>query len=75
MKRSSPSHGAEVPVGRRKRALSEDDRALWEMVARHVKPLKKKPRPAKLHPSMSAAEPAPAPAAPAGGSAAPGFKM
>jgi DNA-nicking Smr family endonuclease len=29
---------------RRKRALSEEERALWESVARQVKPLRKKPR-------------------------------
>jgi DNA-nicking Smr family endonuclease len=63
MKRPSASHGIEVPNGRRKRGLSEDDRALWEMVAKHVKPLKKKPRVAKLHPPMSAAEPIGPPAA------------
>jgi DNA-nicking Smr family endonuclease len=61
MKRPSASHGVEVTGHRRKRALSEDDRALWEMVAKHVKPLKKKPRVPKLHPPMSAAEPAPVP--------------
>ena len=33
---------------RRKRALSEEERALWESVARQVKPLRKKPRAAKL---------------------------
>ena len=32
---------------RRKRALSEEERALWESVARQVKPLRKKPRAAK----------------------------
>jgi DNA-nicking Smr family endonuclease len=43
--------------------LSEDDRALWETVAKHIKPLKKRPRQLKLHPPMSAAEPAMAPPA------------
>jgi DNA-nicking Smr family endonuclease len=33
---------------RRKRALSEEERALWENVARQIKPLRKKPRAAKL---------------------------
>jgi DNA-nicking Smr family endonuclease len=61
MKRPSPSPGVDIPGHRRKRALSEDDRALWEMVAKQVKPLKKKPRVPKLHPPMSAAEPASAP--------------
>src|SRR5690242_7470835 len=63
MKRPFASHGGEVPGQRRKRALSEDDRALWEMVAKQVKPLKKKPRVPKLHPPMSTAEPASAPPA------------
>ena len=31
---------------------------LWETVAKHVKPLRKKPRPAKPHPPMSVMEPA-----------------
>jgi DNA-nicking Smr family endonuclease len=57
MKRTSSSQGVEVPVSRRKRGLSEDDRALWEIVAKHIKPLKKKPRLAKPHPPMSPAEP------------------
>lgn len=43
--------------GRRKRGLSEEDRALWETIAKHVKPLRKKPRPVKPHPPMSATEP------------------
>jgi DNA-nicking Smr family endonuclease len=38
---------------RRKRGLSEEERALWESVAKQVKPLRKKPRSAKPH----AAEP------------------
>jgi len=32
---------------RRKRSLSEEERALWDSVARQVKPLRKKPRSAK----------------------------
>jgi DNA-nicking Smr family endonuclease len=32
---------------RRKRALSEEERALWESVAKQIKPLRKKPRAAK----------------------------
>ncbi len=32
---------------RRKRTMSEEERALWESVARQVKPLRKKPRAAK----------------------------
>jgi DNA-nicking Smr family endonuclease len=57
MKRPSVSHGGEISGHRRKRGLSDDDRALWEMVAKHVKPLKKKPRLPKLLPAMSTAEP------------------
>ena len=38
----------ELPVApRRKRGLSEEERALWESVARQIKPLRKKPRAAK----------------------------
>jgi DNA-nicking Smr family endonuclease len=33
---------------RRRRNLSEEERALWESVARQVKPLRKKPRPPKV---------------------------
>jgi DNA-nicking Smr family endonuclease len=42
---------------RRKRALSEEERALWESVARQVKPLRKKPRAAKLAVGAPAVEP------------------
>ncbi len=35
------------PSPRRKRALSEEERALWERVAKEIKPLRKKPRSAK----------------------------
>jgi len=46
MKRPPPI--AESPVTpRRRRGLSEEDRALWESVAAQVKPLRKKPRPPK----------------------------
>jgi DNA-nicking Smr family endonuclease len=44
---------------RRKRALSEEERALWESVAKQTRPLRKKPRVAKL----PAAAPDPEPAA------------
>jgi DNA-nicking Smr family endonuclease len=56
--KKTPSLDPAPPLGRRKRGLSEEDRALWETVAKHVKPLRKKPRPAKPHPPMSAPEPA-----------------
>jgi DNA-nicking Smr family endonuclease len=53
------SHDSEPPRGRRKRGLSEDERTLWETVARQVKPLRKKPRPVRPHPPMATAEPQP----------------
>jgi DNA-nicking Smr family endonuclease len=37
----------QVDPPRRKRALSEEERALWDSVAKHTKPLRKKPRLAK----------------------------
>jgi DNA-nicking Smr family endonuclease len=43
-------HGPESAASpRRRRALSEDERALWESVAKQTKPLRKKPRPVKAH--------------------------
>ena len=48
MKRSSSFTDLDAPVPpRRKRGLSEEERALWESVAKQVKPLRKKPRAAK----------------------------
>jgi DNA-nicking Smr family endonuclease len=45
MKRPSPPPILELIVApRRKRALSEEERALWESVAKQFKPLRKKPR-------------------------------
>jgi DNA-nicking Smr family endonuclease len=47
MKRpAKPDLAAETPSPRRRRALSEEERALWESVARQAKPLRK-PRMAK----------------------------
>jgi DNA-nicking Smr family endonuclease len=46
---------------RRKRALSEEERTLWESVAKQTKPLRKKPRAAK--PSATALDPESAAAA------------
>ncbi|XUM24747.1 Smr/MutS family protein [Bradyrhizobium oligotrophicum S58] len=46
-------------AARRKRGLSEDERTLWETVARQVKPLRKKPRPVRPHPPMTTSEPQP----------------
>jgi DNA-nicking Smr family endonuclease len=65
MKRSTPFAGLDVPLSRRRRALSEEERSLWESVAKQVKPLRKKPRAPKPHaaePKQSA--PAPSKAAP-----------
>jgi DNA-nicking Smr family endonuclease len=45
---------------RRKRALSEEEHALWESVAKQIKPLRKKPRAAK---APTAPDPQPAAAA------------
>jgi DNA-nicking Smr family endonuclease len=65
MKRSSFSM-PEPPASPRKRHLSEEERALWESVARQVKPLRKKPRvgkgamaPAAEPPARPAASPRP----------------
>ena len=41
---------------RRKRGLSEEERALWESVAKQTKPLRKKPRAAKAEAAVLAAE-------------------
>jgi DNA-nicking Smr family endonuclease len=45
---STPIPESSAPP-RRKRSLSEEERALWESVAKQTKPLRKKPRPAKAH--------------------------
>ena len=47
MKRSSTPIPELPPPPRRKRGLSEEERALWESVAKQIKPLRKKPRAAK----------------------------
>jgi DNA-nicking Smr family endonuclease len=60
MKRSISFAGLDVPISRRKRALSEEERSLWESVAKQVKPLRKKPRAPKQH----SAEPKPSTPAP-----------
>ncbi|MDU6376150.1 MAG: DNA mismatch repair protein MutS, partial [Bradyrhizobium sp.] len=46
------SHDPEPPRGRRRRGLTEDERTLWETVARQVKPLRKIQRPVRPHPPM-----------------------
>ena len=61
MKRQPSPTLPELPApSRRKRALSEEEHALWESVAKQIKPLRKKPRAAKaeaalLVPEMPAA--------------------
>jgi DNA-nicking Smr family endonuclease len=47
MKRQILPPVLEDPAPRRKRGLSEEDRALWETVAKQIKPLGKKLRPTK----------------------------
>jgi DNA-nicking Smr family endonuclease len=55
MKRRRPDLIPELPEPpRRKRGLSEEDRALWESVAKQVKPLRKRQR--ALKPSVVATE-------------------
>src|SRR3954452_12987704 len=55
MKRRRPDLIPELPgPPRRKRGLSEEDRALWESVAKQVKPLRKRHRAPK--PSIASAE-------------------
>ncbi|MVT65434.1 DNA mismatch repair protein MutS [Bradyrhizobium pachyrhizi] len=48
MKRPAPIPDLSAPL-RRKRTLSEEERALWESVAKQVKPLRKRPVAAKAH--------------------------
>ncbi|MHC1946068.1 Smr/MutS family protein [Bradyrhizobium sp. UFLA06-06] len=52
MKRPAPIPDLSAP-SRRKRALSEEERALWESVAKQVKPLRKRPVAAKAHAAAS----------------------
>jgi DNA-nicking Smr family endonuclease len=47
----------ELSAPRRRRALSEEERALWESVAKQTKPLRKKPRAAKAPAAGPDAEP------------------
>jgi DNA-nicking Smr family endonuclease len=64
MKRQSSSSIPELAAPpRRKRSLSEEERALWESVAKQTRPLRKKPRAAKPEAAAPAAE-APAVAKP-----------
>lgn len=61
MKRPSRPPALDTPASPRRRALSEEERALWDTVAKQVKPLRK-PRVAKPH---TAPRPESTPAAPA----------
>ena len=56
MKRSSTPIPELPTPPRRKRSLSEEERALWESVAKQTKPLRKKPRAAKAEAAAPAAE-------------------
>lgn len=56
MKRIPPT---ELPAPRRKRGLSEEDRALWDSVVRQIKPLRKKPRLTAIEPEAPDAAEAP----------------
>jgi DNA-nicking Smr family endonuclease len=57
MKRQSSSSITQLPPSpRRKRALSEEERALWEGVAKEVKPLRKKPRSGKTEAASAEVE-------------------
>jgi DNA-nicking Smr family endonuclease len=47
----------ELSAPRRRRALSEEERALWESVAKQTKPLRKKPRAAKAPAAAPDSEP------------------
>jgi DNA-nicking Smr family endonuclease len=61
MKRSLwPKLIPESPPPRRKRALSAEERELWESVAKQTKPLRKKPKGAKPPAPPIAEQPAPA---------------
>src|SRR5579871_775486 len=62
MKRSSTFTDLYVRVPRRKRALSEEERSLWESVAKQIKPLRKKPRTAKQAVAAEPRQPGPGPA-------------
>lgn len=59
MKRSPPIPEPPVPP-RRKRSLSEEERALWESVAKQIRPLRKRPRAAKAEDAEPPAPPKPA---------------
>ncbi len=56
MKRPSTPLPEPAAPPRRKRALSEEERALWEAVAKQIKPLRRKPRAAKPPPAVPGEE-------------------
>jgi DNA-nicking Smr family endonuclease len=57
MKRQPSSIPELAAPSRRKRNLSEEERALWESVAKQIKPLRKKPRAAKAEGAPAAEAP------------------
>jgi DNA-nicking Smr family endonuclease len=64
MKRPAPPLDETAPTPRRKRGLSEEERALWESVAKQTKPLRKrraKPATTPAEPAAVANRPAPLP--------------
>jgi DNA-nicking Smr family endonuclease len=63
MKRRPPENPDLPAALRRKRSLSEEERKLWESVAKQVKPLRRLPRLTRPHP-VAAETPSIAPAAP-----------
>ncbi len=52
-----------LPAAPRKRGLSDDDRVVWESVAKQIRPLRKKPRPTKIEADTSSEKVEPAPPA------------
>ena len=56
MKRSSTPTPDLPAAARRRRSLSEEERALWESVAKDTKPLRKKPRATKVQANSHAAD-------------------
>jgi DNA-nicking Smr family endonuclease len=56
MKRSPTSIPELTASPRRRRSLSEEERVLWESVAKQTKPLRKKPRSVKAEAASSVAE-------------------
>ena len=71
MKRRPPQIPDPPEAPRRKRGLSEEERALWESVAKQIKPLRKKPRLAKAQVEAESQVPAAARPAPLARSAVP----